>query len=110
MSNHQLKEEPPMQVFGLPGYIIRTARVASRLIDAKTPDIAVAIRRDALGRWYRARQQGLSANAAAQAVGVPAQRFIAGSMTLNPRAGARTSSADRPGRPGWLRPSKGLSH
>ena len=60
-----------MQVFGLPGHVIRSARLASRLIDAQTPDIAAAIRRDAVGHWQRARKLGLNAEAAAQAVGVP---------------------------------------
>ncbi len=30
-----------MQVFGLPGHLIRSARSASRLLAAKTPDIEV---------------------------------------------------------------------
>jgi hypothetical protein len=60
-----------MQVFGLPGHVIRNGRRASRLIDAKTPKIAAAIRRDALARWRRAMAQGLTAQEAAIVVGVP---------------------------------------
>ena len=47
-----------MQVFGLPGHIIRNGRGASRLLAAKTPDIEVARRRDALARWRNAMAQG----------------------------------------------------
>lgn len=59
-----------MQVFGLPRQIIRNGRAASRLLDAKTPDIEAARRRDAVGRWRRAMADGLSAERAAKAVGV----------------------------------------
>ena len=59
-----------MQVFGLPGHLIRSARAASRLLGAKTPDIEAERRRDAVGRWLAARVQGLSSKAAAAAVGV----------------------------------------
>jgi transposase InsO family protein len=59
-----------MQVFGLPGHVIRNARVASRLIEAKTRDIEGAIRRDAVARWRSAMAAGLCAAAAARAVGV----------------------------------------
>ena len=60
-----------MQVFGLPAHIIRSARRASRLLDAETSNIAAARRRDALARWHGARRAGLTAEQAAQAVGVP---------------------------------------
>jgi hypothetical protein len=33
-----------MQVFGLPGHLIRNGRAASRLLDAQTPDIEAARR------------------------------------------------------------------
>jgi hypothetical protein len=39
-----------MQVFGLPSHIIRNGRAASRLLDAKTPQIEAARRRDADAR------------------------------------------------------------
>lgn len=60
-----------MQVFGLPGHVIRNAGCMSRLIDAKTSTIAAAIRRDMLARWRQAMARGLSAADAAEAVGVP---------------------------------------
>jgi transposase len=60
-----------MQVFGLPGHIIRKARAASRLLDAKTADLEAARRRDAVARWRAAMAKGLSAADAAAAVGVP---------------------------------------
>ena len=59
-----------MQVFGLPRQIIRNGRAAARLLGAKTPDIEAARRRDAAARWRRAMADGLSAERAAQAVGV----------------------------------------
>lgn len=59
-----------MQVFGLPGHIIAKGRAASRLLDAKTPGIEAARRRDAVARWRRAMADGLSAAQAARAVGV----------------------------------------
>ena len=58
-----------MQVFGLPGHIIRNARAASRLLGAKTPDIEAARRRDAVARWRTAMAKGLIAADAARAVG-----------------------------------------
>ncbi len=60
-----------MQVFGLRGHVIRNGRRASRLIDAKPPDLAAASRRDGVARWRRAMANGLSAGEAADAVGVP---------------------------------------
>ena len=60
-----------MQVFGLPGHIIRSARGASRLLAAQTPNIEAARRRDALARWRNAMAQGLTSEQAAKAVGVP---------------------------------------
>lgn len=60
-----------MQVFGLPGYVIRSGRVASRLLDAQTSNIEAARRRDAVARWRRAMADGLVAEDAARAVGVP---------------------------------------
>ena len=60
-----------MQVFGLPGHVIRGGRVASRLLDAKTSGIAAAGRRDAVARWRLAIRDGLTGEQAARAVGVP---------------------------------------
>ena len=59
-----------MQVFGLPGQIIRNGRAGSRLLAAQTPNIEAARRRDAVARWLQARADGLTAEQAAQAVGV----------------------------------------
>jgi len=60
-----------MQVFGLPAHVIRNGRAASRLLDAKTPQIEAERRRDAVARWRRAMADGLAADQAAGAVGVP---------------------------------------
>lgn len=59
-----------MQVFGLPGHVIRRAGAASRLLAAKTPNIEAERRRDAIARWLAARANGLNSQQAAQAVGV----------------------------------------
>ncbi len=56
-----------MQVFGLPGHIIRSAKAASRV--AATDDEA-AIRRATVDRWRQAMSDGLSGEHAARAVGV----------------------------------------
>jgi len=60
-----------MQVFGLPGHVIRNAGRASRLLAAETSSIAAQRRRDAVARWRRAIKDGLTADQAAHAVGVP---------------------------------------
>jgi putative transposase len=57
-----------MQVFGLPGHIIRAGKVASR-IAAKSSDNEAAIRRATVARWRQAMADGLTAEQAAQAVG-----------------------------------------
>ena len=63
-------QENPMQVFGLPGHLIRNGRAASRLLAAKTPNIEAERRREpAVARWLMARAAGLTAEAAARAVG-----------------------------------------
>ena len=58
-----------MQVFGLPRHVIRAGALASR-IAAKPLSNEAAIRLDAVRRWQRARAAGLSADDAAEAVGV----------------------------------------
>lgn len=58
-----------MQVFGLPGHVIRNAKAASR-IAAKSSDNEAAIRRAAVARWRQAMADGLSGERAAWAVGV----------------------------------------
>ncbi|HVX57385.1 MAG TPA: integrase core domain-containing protein [Candidatus Saccharimonadales bacterium] len=60
-----------MQVFGLPGHVTRNGGRASRLLAAKTPTIEAERRRDAVARWRRAMRDGLTADGAAAAVGVP---------------------------------------
>ena len=67
-----------MQVFGLPGNIIRSARGASRLLAAQTPNIEAARRRDALARWRNAMAQGLSSQQGVEAVGDPGPPSTAG--------------------------------
>jgi transposase InsO family protein len=57
-----------MQVFGLPGHVIRSATVASR-IAARSLSHEAAIREDAVRRWKSARAAGLSADDAAAAIG-----------------------------------------
>jgi putative transposase len=59
-----------MQVFGLPGHIIRAGKLASR-VAAQSINNEAAIRRAAVSRWRRAMGDGLMAERAAQAVGVP---------------------------------------
>lgn len=59
-----------MQVFGLPGHIIRSGKLASR-IAAQSPDNEAAIRGATVARWRQAMANGLSAENAAKAVGVP---------------------------------------
>jgi transposase len=60
-----------MQVFGLPGQTIRNGRAAARLLAAQPPNIEAERRRAAVARWLRARADGLNAEQAARAVGVP---------------------------------------
>src|SRR5271166_3992582 len=50
-------QENPMQVFGLPGHIIRNTRGASRVLAAQTPNIEAARRRDALAQRHDARAE-----------------------------------------------------
>jgi hypothetical protein len=59
-----------MQVFGLSGRILRTGKLASR-IAAKSPNNDAAIRQAAVACWRQAMARGLTAEQAAQAVGVP---------------------------------------
>ena len=60
-----------MQVRGLPRQIIRNAAGAARLLDAQTPNIEAARRRDVVTRSRLAMANGLTAEQAAQVVGVP---------------------------------------
>ena len=58
-----------MQVFGLPGHVIRNAARASRLLSQT--DAETRMRADSVRRWRRARGDGLTVEQAARAVGVP---------------------------------------
>lgn len=60
-----------MQVFGLPGHLIRSGRATSRLLAAKPPNSEAERRRDAVRRWRAAMAQGLTGEQAAKAVGAP---------------------------------------
>lgn len=86
-----------MQVRGLPRHVIRNGRVASRLLAAKTPDIEAARRRDALARWRQAMAAGLTAQAAAHAVGVPRSTLYR--WRSQPVPGSRRPHTRR--KPGW---------
>jgi putative transposase len=74
-----------MQVFGLPGHIIRTGKLASR-IAAKSPNNEAAIRRAAVSRWRQAMADGLSAERAARAVGVPRSTLYRWETCAEPRS------------------------
>src|SRR5918912_299697 len=73
-----------MKVFGLQAPVYRAAGLASRLT-AKTSDIAAG-RRDAIARWLRARDNGLSAEEAARAVGVGRATLYRWQNRLEPRS------------------------
>ena len=75
-----------MQVFGLPGHVIRSGRAASRVLDAESSNIAAARRRDAVERWRRAMAKGLSGEDAAQAIGVPRSTLYRWERVPQPRS------------------------
>jgi len=75
-----------MQIRGLPRHVIRSACQASRLLDAQTPDIEAARRRDALARWHAARTAGLDARKAAEIVGVPRATLYRWQTQKTPRS------------------------
>lgn len=74
-----------MQVFGLPGHLIRSGKLASR-IAAKSSDNEAAIRRATVARWRQAMADGLTAEQAAQAVGVPRATLYRWEERPEPRA------------------------
>jgi len=86
-----------MQVFGLPSHCIRNGRAASRLLAAQTPDIEAARRRGAVARWRGAIADGLSAERAAQAVGVPRATLYRWERTPEPLS----RRPKRPRQPKW---------
>ena len=75
-----------MQVFGLPGHVIRNGRAASRLIAAKPPSSAAAIRRDALERWRLLMGRGLSAAVAAKGVGIARATLYRWQKRIEPKS------------------------
>jgi hypothetical protein len=70
-----------MQVFGLPGQIIKNGRAASCLLAARTPDIEAARRRDAVARLAASarRRPQRRACGAAETLGDPVS--VAGKFT-----------------------------
>lgn len=88
-----------MQVFGLPGHVIRKGRVASRLLDAKTPDIEAAGRRDAVQRWRRAMADGLTCEQAAKAVGAARSNLYRWEKDPQPKS----RRPKTPRKPQWTR-------
>jgi hypothetical protein len=74
-----------MQVFGLPGHIIRAGKVASR-IAAQSPNNEAAIRRAAVARWRRAMADGLTAEQAAKAFGIPRASLYRWHKRAEPRS------------------------
>lgn len=74
-----------MQVFGLPGHVIRNAAAASRL--AAKALSSEAVRRDALvKRWRRAILDGLSTQQAARAVGASRASLYRWEKRLEPQS------------------------
>jgi putative transposase len=87
-----------MQVFGLPGYVIRNGKTASRLLAAK-PQGEAERRRDAVARWRRAMRDGLTADKAAKAVG----RGRATLYRWEKDAEPKSRRPHHPRRPQWSR-------
>lgn len=74
-----------MQVFGLPGHIIRNGKLASRIAARGSGD-AAAIRRATVARWRQAMADGLPAEQAAKAVGVPRSTLYRWQERCEPRS------------------------
>jgi putative transposase len=91
-----------MQIFGLPGHVIRSGRRASRLLSAKAPSSEVERRRDAVARWRCAMAQGLRVDEAAAAVGVPASTLYRWRKDAAPKS-RRPHRLRKPDRPPALR-------
>ena len=60
----------PVQILSLPGHVLQSAHVASRLIGVAPRNGDAASVRDAVIRWRHARARGLSASDAPEALGV----------------------------------------
>ena len=65
-----------MQAIGFPGAFASAAKIASRCGFEDADDPVVADRIDKLDRWHAARRNGLNADDAAHAVGVPRATFF----------------------------------
>ena len=91
-----------MQVFGLPGHLIRNGGAASRLIDAKDParNGASTRRRRALAS---AMAKGLSAEDAAAVVGVPRSTLYRWEKPPEPKSRRPHRLRKPPGRRRWYR-------
>jgi len=87
-----------MQVFGLPGYVIRNGQAASRLLAAK-PQGEAERRRDAVARWRRAVADGLTTAEAAQAVGAARSTLYRWEKDAQPKS----RRPRHPRRPQWSR-------
>src|SRR5688572_3375039 len=66
--------------------LIRNGRAASRLIAAKPPSSAAAIRRDALERWRLLMGRGLSAAVAAKGVGIARATLYRWQKRIEPKS------------------------
>lgn len=86
-----------MQTFGLPAGLYRAGRLASRL--AAQPPQSEAVRRDALARWHAARKAGLTAQQAAQAVGVSRAQLYRWDKDPRPKSRAPKRPHRRPRAP-----------
>jgi putative transposase len=75
-----------MQVFGLPGHVIRNGRAASRVLDTEISHQEAAKRRSILGRWRMAMAKGLTAEDAARVVGVPRSTLYRWEKRAEPRS------------------------
>ena len=64
-------ERPRMQAIGFPGAFASAAKIVSRCGFEDADDPVVSDRIEKLDRWHAARQNGLNAEDAAHAVGVP---------------------------------------
>jgi putative transposase len=93
-----------MQVFGLPGHVIRGAKAASRLLAGEPLDSEAARRRDTLKRWRQAIADGLTPTAAARAVGVPRSTLYR--WVKHPAPGSRRPLRVRPKT--WTSPLIGM--
>jgi putative transposase len=87
-----------MQVFGLPGYVIRNGKAALRLLEAK-PQQEAQIRCDAVARWRRAVAHGLTTGKAAKAVGVARATLYRWEKEAQPKS----RRPHHPRRPQWSR-------